>query len=165
MLGISLEVILAIALVRTGRGVIIGAMVVVLALTGGMLILERLVVTENEAVEDALDQVAAALAANDRDAVLASFSPQSPRRAEVQSLLSRVTVSSARIGGDLEVRFNELASPPSATTYFTGIVNAKDTGGAIPYEHMMRKFKVTMRKEDGRWLIFDYAEAESRRKG
>lgn len=165
MLGISLEVILAIALVRTGRGAIIGAMVAVLALTAGMLILERVIVTETEEVEDALDRAAAALVSNESAAVLAAFSPRSPRRGEVQSRLSRVTISSARIAGDLEIRFNELTDPPSATTYFTGIVDAKDKSGTIPYEHMMRRFKVTLRKEDGRWLIFDYSEADGRKKG
>lgn len=163
MLGVGLEVILAIALVRTGRGAIMVAMAVVLALTVGMLVLERLVVTQTEEVEDALDGVAGSLGSNDAGTVLAGFSPQSPRRAEVKSALASVTINSARVAGDLEIRFNDLTSPPSAVAYFTGIVDAKDNRGAIPYEHMMRKFKVTLRKEGDRWLIYDYAEAEKGR--
>ncbi len=163
MLGVVLEVILTIALVRTGRVAIIGAMVVVFAMTVGMVILERMIVTEAEEVEDSLDRVAAALVANDSPAVLACFSPQCPRLAELRSILSRVTVRVATIGGDLEVRPNHLTQPPSAICYFTGHVEAKDSRGQIPYEHMMRKFKVTLRKEGGRWLIADYSEAEPRR--
>ncbi len=162
MLGVVLEVILAIALVRTARGAIVGLMIVVFALTVGMVIVERVVVTETEEVEDALDHVAAALVANDSQAVLACFSPHCPRLAELRSILSRVTVRVAKIGGDLEVRLNHLTQPPSATCYFTGRVEAKDSRGEIPYEHLVRKFKVTLRKEGGRWLIADYSEAELR---
>jgi ketosteroid isomerase-like protein len=135
----------------------------VLAITGGLLILERLVVTQTEEVEDALDRVAQALVAGDSQTVLAALSPQCPKRGEIQSVLSRFTISSARIGGDLEIRFNDLSSPPTATAYFTGIVDAKDNRGAIPYEHMIRKFKVTLRKEGDRWLIHDYTDAEPRK--
>ncbi len=162
MFGIGLEIILAIALVRTGRGLILAAMVLVLALLAGMLVIERLVVTETEAVENSLDAVASSLAANDKEAVLAAFSPLSPRRAEVQSALSKVRINSARVAGDLEIRFNDLTNPPSATAYFTGIVDAKDRTGQIPYEHMMRRFRVVMHKQADRWLIDDYSEAEKR---
>jgi hypothetical protein len=162
MLGVVLEVILAIALVRTSRGAIVGLMIVVLVLTVGMVILERAIVTETEEVEDSLDRVAAALVANDAPAVLACFSPQCPRLAELRSILSRVTVRVAKIGGDLEVQPNHLTQPPSAICYFTGHVEAKDGRGEVPYEHMVRKFKVTLRKEGGRGLIADYSDAEPR---
>jgi hypothetical protein len=78
-LGISLEIILAIALVRTGRAWIVAAMVAALAATVGLLAVERFVVTEREEVEDALDAVAHALESNDMPTVLAAFSPNCPR--------------------------------------------------------------------------------------
>jgi hypothetical protein len=161
-IGFALEVILAIALVRTGRTAIIAAMVVVLAATIGLLALERVVVTEREEVEDTLDAVAAALESNDVPAVLAAFSPNCPRLGEVKSALSRFTVREARIGGDLEVRINRLTSPPSAATYFTGRIDGKDSRGEFPYEHMIRKFKVTLERRGDKWLIADYSDADSR---
>ncbi len=161
-LGLVLEIILAIALVRTGRGTILVAMVLVLALTGGLVVLERVVVTQTEEVENALDAVAASLEANDAAAVLAGFTSNSPRRGEVQAALARVTVKSAHVGGDLEVRFNELTIPPSASAYFTGVVEAHDRSGTIPYERMMRRFKVTLHRQGDRWLIHDFSEPESR---
>jgi hypothetical protein len=162
VLGVVLQLILAVILVRTGRATVIAWMVGVLAITAGLLVVERIVVTETEEVEDALDSVARALVANDTPAVLALFSPTSTRRGEVQSVLSRVTIREAKIGGDLEIRLNRLTSPPSATTYFTGRIDAKDTRGTIPYEHVIRKFKVTLHREGGRWLLFDYADADVR---
>lgn len=161
-LGFSLEVILAIALVRTARAAIIAAMVVVLAVTGGLLALERIVVTEREEVENALGAVADALESNDVSTVLAAFSPDCPRLGEVKSALSRFTVREAHIGGDLEVRINRLTSPPSAATYFTGQVDGRDARGEFPYEHMIRKFKVTLHKRGGKWLIADYSDAGPR---
>ncbi len=161
-LGISLEIILAIVLVRTGRSWIVAAMVVALAATAALLAVERYVVTEREEVEDALAAVADALESNDVPAVLAAFSPDCPRLGEVKSALSRFTVREARVGGDLEVRINRLTSPPSAATYFTGRIDGKDARGEFPYEHMIRKFKVTLHKRGGKWLIADYSDADSR---
>jgi ketosteroid isomerase-like protein len=130
----------------------------VLAVAACLVILERVVVTEKEEVEDALEAIATSVEANDAQSVLAAFASSSPRRAEVQSALHRVKVSSARIAGDLEVRFNRLGAAPAATAYFTGIIDAKDKTGSIPYEHMMRRFKVTLHKEGDRWLVFDYED-------
>jgi hypothetical protein len=161
-LGIGLEVILAIYLVRSGRAIVIAAMVGVLALTAGLVVLERIVVTESEQVEDTLDEIAQALVANDSSAVLALFSSNSPRRAEVQSAMSRVKVSEAKIGGDLEVRLNPLTVPPSASAYFIGHVQVKGARETIPYEHLVRKFKVTLHKQGDRYRVFDYEDADPR---
>ena len=75
----ALHLVRAAAGAWRARAVIIAAMVGVLALTAGMLVLERLIVTEREAVEDALDGVASALATNDPPQVLAYFAPESPQ--------------------------------------------------------------------------------------
>lgn len=156
-IGVVLEIALAIALARTGRGVLIVAMGLVLAATVGMLAVERLVITEIEEVADALDAVETALVANDPPRVLALFSPTSPRRAEVESALARFRVRDARVGRDLELVINRLTSPTSARAYFTGRIEAHDLRREVPYENMFRKFKVTLRRENGRWLIYDYA--------
>jgi hypothetical protein len=159
-LGIALEVALVIALLRTGRAILIAAMVAVLALTTGSIVLERAIVTPYEEVEDALDTVARALESNDTQAVLAAFSANCPRLAEVSTALARFEVREAHVGGDLEVRLNRLTHPPSATTYFTGRVQGKDKRGVVPYEHMIRKFKVTLHREGDRGLIADYSETD-----
>ena len=161
-LGVGLELILAIALVRSGRGIIIAAMVGVLALTAGLVVLERVVVTETEQVEDTLDEIATALTTNEPSTVLALFSDKSPRRAEVQSTLSRVRVSEAKVLGDLEVRLNQLTNPPSANAYFTGRVRLKGNRETIPYEVVIRKFKVTLHKEGDRYRIFNYEDDDPR---
>ena len=156
-IGVVSEIALAIALVRTGRGALLVAMGIVLLATIGLLGLEWVVVTETEEVEDALGALEVALEANDPEQVLALFSPTSPRRAEVESVLKRFVVRDARIGRDLELVINHLTSPPSARAYFTGRIEGHDTRREIPYENLIRKFKVTLRREADRWLIYDYA--------
>jgi len=164
MLGLALEAILAIVLVQIRRPTVVALMIGVLAITVGVLVVERIVVTENEDVEDMLDGLAGALVSNDAARTMAMFTADSPRRNEVEAILGRVTIRDARVGGDLEIRLNKLTIPPSATTYFTGRIDAKDNRGTIPYEHLIRRFKVTLHRYNGRWQLYDYAEADRPKK-
>jgi hypothetical protein len=156
-MGVVVEIVLAIVLVRTGRPAILIAMGVVFLFTAGMLIVELWVVTEGEAIEDALDETAAALEANDTAGVLARFTPASPRRGEVERALDRFHIRDAHVGGDLEFVVNELTIPPSCRVNFTGRVEATDSRREIPYEHLIRRFRVTLHRDGNRWLIHDYA--------
>jgi uncharacterized protein (DUF1330 family) len=47
-------------------------------------------------------------------------------------------------------------SPPSATAEFVGHVAFTDPKQRAPYERYMRRFRVTFRKVEGRWLMTDY---------
>jgi len=161
MLGLAAEVILAILLMQTRRGNIVGAMVAVATLTVGLVVVERLVVTENEQIEDTLDGAARAMAANDAQGLLAMFTDDSPRRNDVQSILSRVTVRTAKIGRDLEIRVNKLTVPFSASAYFTGHIDARENRDKVPYERVTRKLKVTLHKEGEHWRVFDYSDADT----
>jgi hypothetical protein len=162
---IVLEIILGAIFMRTGRALVVVAMGVVLAITAALLIVERVIVTDIEQVEDTLHGIAEDLEANDFAAVLRSFSPKCPRYAEVRSQLDRVTVQSASVGPDLEVRVSQLTSPPSATAYFTGRINAREHSGTIPYENFIRKFKVRLERRGDRWLITDVEDAAPGGKG
>jgi hypothetical protein len=156
-LGVVLLVALAIALVRTGRVFVLVAMAAVLALTAGLLVWESLVVTEREAIEDTLYAAAAAVAANDAPAVVTHFTAESPARGEVEQALARFSVIEARVGGDLEIATNQLTNPPSARAFFTGRIRAHDNRREIPYENLIRKFRVVLHREDDRWLIHEVA--------
>ena len=61
---------LAIALLRSGRGVLILAMALVATLMVAGLLAERYIVTEGEQVEDTLDAIARAIQANDHQEVM-----------------------------------------------------------------------------------------------
>ncbi len=158
--GVVLELILAIVLVRSGRGIVLVAMVVVLILTSGLVVLERLVVTEREEIENALSRAETTLEWNDPSAVLALFTPNSPRRTEVANVLGRFRVRDAHIGRDLEIEPAAATDPPSVRASFTGRVVGSDTRGEVPYETVIRKFTVTLHRVGDQWLIHDYQMTE-----
>jgi hypothetical protein len=160
MLVVVAQVILSLVFLRTGRWWAIVAMAVVLVLAAGMLYLERAIVTDTEQVEDTLHEIAESLEANDAPSVLAQIAPECPRRAEVEQALDRVTIRSASVGPDLQVRLSPLTTPPSATAYFTGRIEGKDNRGTIPYDHFARKFKVRLERRGDRWLVTGYEDAE-----
>ena len=57
---------------------------------------------------------------------------------------------------NLEVKFNYQTSPPTAETTFTVWVRGTDPSGTVPGEISRPvAMKVKLRKESGRWLIFD----------
>lgn len=148
---------------KTGRASILVAMGAVVAGLVVLIVVERMIVTETEQVEDTLHGIAENLAANEIPEVLASFSPNCPGIAQARSALNRVTIESATVGRDLEVRINKLTSPPTATAFFTGRIQAKDNSGLIPYENYIRKFKVKLERQGDRWLIVDYEDGDLRR--
>jgi ketosteroid isomerase-like protein len=153
---VLLEAILAIALVRTGRGALIGAMIAVLVLGAAGLLLERVVVTEREEVEAAFVEIAAALERNDVPGVMARLAPEAGQlRTEASNRMPRVEISDARIR-DLKVSFNRHANPPTARAQFKAIVEGRDKQGEVPYEHFIRQFSVGLRREGDRWLLTDY---------
>jgi hypothetical protein len=81
-IGIAIEAVLAFLLLRTGLGKYLIAMIGVALLVVAGLIVERLVVTDREAVEQTLDTAVAAARRNDLEGALNCISPsaQEPRR-------------------------------------------------------------------------------------
>jgi hypothetical protein len=149
---------------RSGSVWAIAALAAAVGLLIGMVMLERVVVTDTEQVEDTLHGIAEDLEANNIPLVLASFSPNCPGIRQAESVLRRVKIETAVVGRDLEVRINKLTSPPTATAYFTGRIQARDTGGSIPYENYIRKFKVRLELRGDRWLVADYEDGDMRKK-
>jgi hypothetical protein len=151
--------VLAVVLYRTGRGIFIAAMIAVALLGCGLLLVERLVVTERERVEAALEGAAAALERNDLEGVLSHIAPEAgAMRASVAAVLPGVEVTDANIGGDLKVTFNNLTNPPSARADFTGRVTLKSRSPslAFPFDNFVRPFTVRLRREGDRWVMTEY---------
>ena len=156
LIGIASEAVLAVMLLRTGRGYLLWAMIgmAVVVLVG--LVVERLVVTEQEAIENTLDAAVDAAAANDLDRLLDCISPTAEHtRADARWMLDRVEVHSAYIH-KLKIRINHLTSPPTAKVRFQAIGQGTDRKGEFPYQSYSRAVTVELRLEDGRWLVTGY---------
>ena len=118
-------VVFGVLFMRTGRASMIVAMAAIVGALVGLVVLEQTIVTDTEEVQDTLHGIAEHLAANNVTEVLASFAPNCRGLAQARPVLSRVTVESATIGRDLEVRISKLTSPASATAFFNSRLSAE----------------------------------------
>lgn len=161
-IGVAVEAVLAVLLVKTGRGAFLVAILAVLGVVAAGIAVERFVVTEREQVENALDDLAAALEANDIDGVLSLISPQAANsRSRARWALERIEVQSAKVR-NLEVSVNRLTSPPTAKARFYGVILFEDRLGQIPYQTYAADFSVEFRREADRWVITGHVEHDPR---
>jgi hypothetical protein len=162
--GAVLEVGLVLALVRTGRAVLLAAIAGVGLATALLLVVERMVITETERVENTLDDLSRTLLTNDLPAVLDFIAPSATDvRALAEHSLPEVKITAAHVGGDLEIQVNERASPPEALATFTGRFSFKLVRGTSPYENLVRHFRVKFVKQGERWLIVAVEESDLQR--
>ncbi len=155
--GVVVEAGLAVGLLVTGRGKLIWFMLLVAVLTLAGLVVERLVVTDREAITDTLFTAAVAVEDNDLERLLDCISPsaEEPRRMS-RWILDRFDVEKAVIR-NLTIDINRLTSPPTANARFQAIGKGKDRGGVFPYNSYAQRVVVKMRLENGRWLATGYS--------
>ncbi|HLA86089.1 MAG TPA: hypothetical protein VJL29_14980 [Thermoguttaceae bacterium] len=150
--GVVIVAILGVVFFQTGRAVALLAAggVVLITLLG--LGVEHYVVTEREAVETALYDLADAMEANDKNAAIACLSSSAGEtRARAEWAFSRFHVLRANVS-NLEIDVNELTSPPSAEARFDGFVQVRDRQGNMQGAENFY-FVLSYRKEGGRWLV------------
>jgi hypothetical protein len=157
--GLLIEVLLGIALVKSGRGILVLPMIGVLALVGLGVLVERLVVTDRERIETALEGVCRSLTANDVEGVVNHIDPDAASlRSYVRSILPRAHITDARVY-DLVIHVNRHASPPIAQANFTGRVKGHFQGDGGGGEGPgLRRLTVDFRQEGENWLITGYED-------
>jgi hypothetical protein len=165
VIGLAAEAILVVILVRTGRGVLLGAMAAVAVVVGIGLLVERLVVTDRKLVARTIDGAAAALEANDLPRLLELLAPDAVKTREVATeALREGEFIQVRIYG-LEVAVVRTTSPPTAKATFNVITTVKDRRGMLG-QQTLRPFPmvVRLRWESGRWLITENEFVEDPRR-
>ena len=155
-IGIAVEAVLALLLLRTGLGKFLIAMIGVAVVVAAGLIVEHFVPTDRKAVTQTLDTAVAAVKRNDLQGALNCISPsaEAPRYL-TRLVLDRVDVKEAHISS-LEINVNRLTSPPSAEAKFLAVGQGKDRKGEWPYNSFFRHVTLTLRLEGGRWLVTGY---------
>jgi len=157
IVGLVLETILAIALFRTGRGVVLGMMAVVALLVAFGVLIASLTPTDSKRIRQTLTAAAAGLQANNAGLVNACIVPDADgnrARELVMWALSQAEFHELTIR-NLEVEFNYRTSPPTAKTTFTVWVRGTARKGADLGEiYRPVAMHVELRKESGRWLVF-----------
>jgi len=157
---LSIEVLLMVALLITRRGQLLWWMLGAAGLALLGLAVEWLVVTDREAIHDAMYDGAAACEANDLDRLLSHIAPSAQNvRSDAQLLLGRVEVTMARIL-EMEIRIDRQASPRAAKVFLKAIGKGRDRRGEFPFEAYAGKIAVQLQRLDGRWLVVDYTPEE-----
>ncbi len=158
-LGIVAEAVLAAVWVTTRQSTLLWGMAGALAFMVVGVAVERLVVTERERVEAAMEGIVAALNANDLDRLLNEYiAPDAGvTRGRASWALGRIHIQRANFH-NLRVAINRLTSPITATAEFDGGVDFRDRQGEFPYGHYRAHFVVELELRDGRWLVTDHVE-------
>jgi hypothetical protein len=156
MFGIFGEALLAVILLRTGRGVLLWAMAGVLLISLLGVALVKYVVTERKLVAAALYDTAAAIEANDLDRVLQHVAPEDEyTRHQAEDALRQVQVISMKISY-LEITVNRLTTPPTAKAVFNFVATGKYRSGESFVQTYPGKIAVEMRREPNGWVITEH---------
>jgi len=166
IVGLVLETLLAVALFSTGRGKLLWAMGGVgLVILMGVFIEEK-TVTDTKRVRQTLDNAVRGLVANRADLVKAcivSGEDGNAARNETDWALRMAEFREISIH-NLEVRFNTHTNPPTAETTFMVFVRGRARGGEYTDMGEISRpvnMKVKLRKESGRWLVYDQPEHDA----
>jgi hypothetical protein len=155
-IGIVIEAVLAMMLLRTGQGRILWAILGVAPVVALGVLIEWAVVTDGEAIADTLYACAAAVEANDIEGLLEHISPSAEKtRADARLVLSQFEMRMARIRG-LEIAVDRAAKPPTAKAEFVAFGKGRSRTETLPYDHDTRRVIVNLRREGDRWLVVDY---------
>jgi hypothetical protein len=156
-LGVALILALGAAWSASGRKELLIASGLAFVLLVAGLIVEKVVVTDREAVRATVLRIARDVQNNNRQAVLShiySGSPQLKRQAEGE--LPKYHFTELRITRIHLIDVDRQAEPRSAIIEFNVIGSGSERGG-VEIEHIAQWVKLHMlREKDGRWTVADY---------
>lgn len=158
ILGVVTISFLGYAWSQTGYRWMMHAILAAIALTIGLLLLERMVETEPEQIETALHRIARDVETNDIDRILPHVYSGAPVTADdARREFARYVVSDVVIKNNVEVQITPQESPPLAKVTFNATLNVRDRQqGGINYGRVAIFVDLTMRKEDGQWKVATY---------
>jgi hypothetical protein len=152
VIGIVVGAALVVGLAKTGKRSFLWGIVATLGVVAAAVVMERVIVTPREAVTATLEEMRAALAANNRPELLTHIDASNIRlRNQVQNDLAQLTVTEAKMN-DLKVDVD--ATGTVATANMIGVVHFEG-GQTIPTKHAVVRINVELRKREpeGKWLV------------
>jgi hypothetical protein len=134
----------------------LAALIGILAATGLLLLLERWVVTDREAVEYALADMLTAIEANDLPAATAFADSAEPGiKSDMEALMPQVKVQTANAGA-VAVETNPHANPPTATSHFQAYLHGTHGSSGQPLAYINQRVDIEWVKRGERWLVSGY---------
>jgi hypothetical protein len=153
VIGIVVEAGLVVGLAKTGKRSFLWGMIATLAVVMAAVVAEGLIVTPREAVTATIEEMRAALAANDRVELLTHIEPtRIPLRNQVQNDLALVTVTEAKIN-DLKVEVDD--SGKIAKAVLKGVVHFEGTAATLGARFVPVRIHLDLQRRDadGKWLV------------
>lgn len=147
---------LVVFLARRNLGSLV-ALVGIVVVTVLLIVVEKFVVTDREAVEGGVEQVLAAIEGNDLPGVLACIDSASVInvKADAEALMPLVKVTAANASA-VTVDVNAAANPPTAACEFRAYLNGTHGSSGTPLLYVNQKVLVGWVKRGDRWLIENY---------
>jgi len=154
---ILVEAALAVAILKTGRGVLLFVMIGVLVAAAGAYAIDVAIVTDEERVRESLYGICYAMEAKDERVVKAFIHPENNKTSqEAIWAMNRGYVESWRLSG-LEVVINEVEFPRTATVGFIGKISGRSKDSSEAFTNFPIRFELQFEEqEDGRWLITNH---------
>lgn len=140
---------------RTGGSLV--ALASILAVTGLLIVAERVIVTEREEVEQSVAEMFEAIEANDVQRVLASVDPNSNLPKDVQALMPLIHVEKCRTLSRLDVDLHMDQPPPSAVSTSRVALTGTHASSGTPVGYVNQRVDITWIKPAGRWVVTGYA--------
>lgn len=158
LIGTLTTAILASGWLRTGSKWLLAGVLAAIAVTAGLVLTERWIVTDREQVTQTLHEIAAAVERNDVEGALQyawSGAPHVYSQANAELRLYRF--SEVNIKRNLEVEVFPHHDPPMATAEFNVVVVLTTRNGMFADRRIPRYVEVTFYREaDGRWAVGGY---------
>lgn len=163
-IGTVLALVAFVAWLQSGRKEALIAAAAIAGIFVVLIIAERMMISDREAIEATLAQIARDLEANNREAVYAAIHPSKPELlAQAQAELPGYTFTECRITKIQETKINAEAKPKTAQVGFNVMVKGNFKQGADYFSGMTIARYVVLDLEqdsDGKWKVVHYEHHE-----
>jgi hypothetical protein len=163
VLGVALIFGLGVAWSASGRKELLYAVGVALALLIAALVIERIVVTDREAIRATLQQIASDVKSNNRGAVKSHVHSSAPElKAKADAEMPNYQFTDCRITKIHQIDVDDRVEPRSAVVTFNVIASGsfKQGGLEVSDANVPRWVELHMlREKDGRWGVAEYDHA------
>ncbi|HTN75129.1 MAG TPA: hypothetical protein VL096_07780 [Pirellulaceae bacterium] len=144
---------------QTQRKELLGIFVAALVLVGGLLILERSIVTDREQLASTIEQMARAAEQNDIAALARHIHSQaSEMRGLLESRMALVQIEKVSVKNNLRVTVDPLRKPRTAVVTFNVVVTGSDRAGVMKSVPYPRFITATFELEDGQWRVTKFKD-------
>lgn len=148
--------LLAVFFLKSGRLVLLWPAGAVLAFMGITVLVDKLVVTDRERVQNVIYDAAAAAEKNHLNEVIDYISPSATKvREEAQRWIGQAKLESVTIA-QLEVTVDKSKQPFTATAHFWVQAQGEAHTAAAIYRNYIGRLVVEFKKEGDRWLVTAY---------